>query len=94
MANRRDLPTLVEHLNAGGANAVSAGGVDASVADTGDLLMHLADEPTALDTLHPVPLRAREGLGGVAVWRGEVHVGGILRKQLAAEGGGCAHLAV
>src|ERR1035437_881735 len=59
VANHRDLPAFVEHLNAGGANTVSAGSVLASVADTGYLLMHRADEPSALCTLHPVGLCAR-----------------------------------
>jgi len=43
VANRRDLTTLVEHLNAVGADVGRACCVPSSVPDTGDLLMHHAD---------------------------------------------------
>ncbi len=49
------------------------GGVPASVPDTGDLLMHCADEPSTVGALHPVGLRAGR-LVAVTVWRGEVHL--------------------
>ena len=39
VANRRDLPALVEHLNAVGANIVHVGGVLSSMADMCDLPM-------------------------------------------------------
>jgi methyl coenzyme M reductase subunit C len=74
VANRRDLSTLEERLNALDTNAVHVGGVLASMADMCDLLMHRADEPTTLAALNPIDPRTRGMLVDVTVWRGEVHL--------------------
>ncbi len=58
IANRRDFPALVKHMNAGRTDIGRVRSVLASVADTGDLLMHRGNEPGALDTLNPVGFRA------------------------------------
>jgi hypothetical protein len=77
VANHGDLAPLVEHLNAGGANTVRVGGVDASVADTSDFFMHRADEPSTLTALNPVGLSTGR-LGGVAIWWREYHGEGFM----------------
>jgi hypothetical protein len=58
VANRRDLSTFVEHLNAMSTDAGRGRGILASVPDMGDLLMHGADESGTLGALHPIGLRA------------------------------------
>ena len=69
VTNRRDLPTLVEHLSTVSADVIRGGGVLASMANRHRVVMYGTDEPGTLGTLNPILLRAGEGLGGVTIWR-------------------------
>ncbi len=57
VSNLRDFPTLVKHMNVASADSGRVRSVLASVADTGDLLVHRADESGTFDALNPVGFR-------------------------------------
>jgi hypothetical protein len=92
VANRRDLPTLVKHLNTEGADAGRVCCVFSSVPDTGDLLMNRADELGTLAALNPIDLRTRGMLVAVTVWRWEVHLSQTLFPEMSENRASCAVL--